>query len=223
MLKTMSTNKLFTLVILSAVTVMIIITFVFWGIGPRDNPTDTVLAEVEKEKITLDEFWRAYDNEYKRVRETVAGDEEMQKLNLKDRVLEQLVDRKVLIAASEKAGITVTDKELQESIMGTRYFQKNGVFDKAVYEKALRLNRLTPRVYESMLKNDLVINKMTRLIGETTELSPDEIKMIDSLGGVDRGQLVEILRSGKSGASVKAYIEGFKGQLKININRDLIS
>ncbi|MBI5739378.1 MAG: SurA N-terminal domain-containing protein [Nitrospirae bacterium] len=214
---------MFTLVILSAVTVMIIITFIFWGIGPRDNPTTAVLAEVAKEKVTVEEFWRTYDNEYKRIRETVGSDEEMKKLNLKERVLNSLVDRKVLLVAAQEAGITVTDKELQKEIIGTPYFQRNGVFDREVYERALKLNHLTTQAYEGMLKNDLVVLKMTRLIGETAELSPDEMKILDSMSGANQEQMLEVFRSSKSNMSVKAYIEGFKKQLDIKINSDLIS
>ncbi|RJQ43507.1 MAG: hypothetical protein C4538_12065 [Nitrospiraceae bacterium] len=223
MLKTMSTNKLFTLVILSAVTFMIIITFIFWGIGPKDNPTSAVLAQVEKEKITVEEFWRTYDNEYKRLREAGTKDEDLEKMQIKDKVLNLLVDRAVLLAAAQKAGVSVTEKEMQDSIINTQFFQRNGVFDRGVYERALKLNHMTPQLYEGMLKKDLIISKMTRLIGETTELSADDIKILDSLSGGNQQQLLEIFRSSKSTLSVKAYIEDFKHQLDIKVNKDLIS
>lgn len=223
MLKTMSTNKLFTLVILSAVTFMIIITFIFWGIGPRDNPTAAVLAQVEKETVSVEEFWRAYDNEYKRLRDSGAKDEDLEKMQIKDRVLDLLVDRVILLASAEKAGISVTDKELQNSIVNTPLFQRDGVFDRGVYERALKLNRMTPQLYEGMLRKDLIISKMTRLIGETTELSADDIKILDSLSGGNQQQLLEVFRSSKSTLAVKAYIEGMKSQLDVKVNKDLIS
>jgi peptidyl-prolyl cis-trans isomerase D len=223
MLKTMSTNKFFTLVILSAVTVMIIITFVFWGIGPKDNPSVQVLAQVDKEKVTFEEFWRTYDNEYKRAKESGSSDEEIEKSKLKDMVLAQLVDRKVLLVAAGRSGITVTEKELQQNIINTPYFQRNGVFDKEVYERALRLNRLTPQLYESMLKNDMIVNKMVRLIGETAELSAEEVNILKSLSGGNMEQLRKVFLSSKSNMSVKAYVEGYKRQLEVQVNRDLIS
>ena len=214
---------MFTLVILSAVTVMIIITFIFWGIGPKGNPTSAVLAQVEKEKVSVEEFWRAYDNEFKRLKDNTAGDEELKNLNLKNRVLDTLVDRKVLLVAAQKSGITVSEKEMQQNIMRTPYFQRNGSFDKDVYERALKLNHLTVQLYESMLKNDLIVNKMTRLIGETSELSPEETKILDSLGGANQEQLREVFRSSKNSLAVKAYVDGFKRQLDVKVNRDLIS
>lgn len=214
---------MFTLIVLSAVTVMIIVTFIFWGIGPKSNPTEAVLAQVEKERVTVEEFWRAYDNEYKRAKDTAASEDEIKKLNLKDRVLELLVDRKVLLIAAEKAGLNVTEKELQDAIINTPYFQRNGVFDKTVYERALSMNHMTPQGFETILRNDMVINKMVKLIGETAELTAEEIKMLDSLSGGNQEQLQEIFRSSKSNMALKAYIEGFKRQLNIKINKDLIA
>jgi hypothetical protein len=223
MLKTMRTNKIFTLVILTGVTVIITIAFVFWGIGPKDTPNAQVLAQVDKYKVGFEEYWRAYDNAYKREKDEGVSDDQIKKLNLKERILETLVDRKVLLVAAERSGISVTEKELQDNIIRTPYFQRNGVFDKAVYERALRLNRMTPRVYEATLKNEMIINQMVRLIGETTELSAEETGILNSLSGGNMEQLREVFRSNKINTSVAAYIEGYKKLLDIKINKDLIS
>jgi peptidyl-prolyl cis-trans isomerase D len=223
MLKIFSSNKLASYIILVAITVIIIATFVFWGIGPKDTPQEAVVAQINDEKIFIEEFWRAYDNEYKRISETGAKKEDIEKLKLKDRVLELLVDRTVLLIAANKGKISVTENELQDAIINTAYFQRNGVFDREVYTRALRLNRMTPQSFENMLREDLMINKMTRLVGETAELSPEEVKMLDSLGGENQEQLLEVFRSNKANLALKAYVEGFKRQLDIKVNRDIIS
>ena len=224
MLKIMTTNKLASLIVLSAVTVMIIISFVFWGIGTKDKPQEAIVAQINDEKIHIEEFWRAYDIEYKRISEKGAKKEDIEKLNLKDRVLNSLVERTVMLIAAKDGEISVTENELQDAIKNIEFFQKNGVFDREVYVRALRLNRMTPQSFENMLREDLIINKMNRLIGETAELSSEEKKIIDSLsGGGTQGQLIEVFRSNKTNLAVKAYIEGFKKQLDIKINRDMIS
>ncbi|MBI5098288.1 MAG: SurA N-terminal domain-containing protein [Nitrospirae bacterium] len=223
MLKILSSNKLASYIILVAITVIIIATFVFWGIGPKDKPQEAVVAQINNEKIYIEEFWRTYDNEYKRISETGAKKEDIEKLKLKDRVLNLLVDRAVLLIAAKKGEIAVTENELQDAITNTTYFQRNGVFDREVYTRALRLNRMTPQSFENMLREDLIINKMTRLVGETAELSQEEVKVLDSIGGGNQEQLLEVFRSNKTNLAVKAYVEGFKRQLDIKINRDIIS
>jgi peptidyl-prolyl cis-trans isomerase D len=223
MLKMMNTNKMASLIILSAVSIMIIISFVFWGIGPKDKPQEAVVAQVNDDKIYVQEFWRAYDNEYKRMTEKGAKKEDIEKLDLKDRVLDSLVDRAVLLIAAEKGGISVSEDELQDAIKHLDYFQDNGVFNRDIYMRRLSFNHMTPQSFENMLREDLITKKLTRLIGETTELSPEEKNIINSLKGGNQEQLVEVFRTNKINLAVKAYVDDVKKQLHIKTNRDLIS
>ncbi len=223
MLKIMRSHKFFTVFLLSAITIMISVAFIFWGIGPKDNPSATFVAQINGERITLDQFWRAYDNEYNSLKEQYPDPKEIEKRDLEDRVLARLINTRVLLVAARRAGVTVTEKELQEAIKNKPYFQKNGVFDRNVYIRRLKFNRLTPQAYENSLRNDMIITKMSRLIAETAELSPDELKILDSIKGGNREQLAEIFRSTKSNRMINAYIEAIKRQLKITVNRDLIS
>lgn len=223
MLKMLSTSKFFSVFVLGAITLMITVAFVFWGIGPKDNTSIVYAATVEDVNIPMDEFWRVYDNKYKKVSEQYSDPEEIKKLNLEQMVLESLIDRTVLLIAAQNAGLTITDRELQQAIIDTPYFQKDGVFDQNIYLRALKLNRTTPQAYESSLKRDLLIFKMSRLIGETAELSPYELKMLDSMEGDNKKQLAEIFRSSKSSQTIKAYIDSIKREMEININPELIA
>jgi peptidyl-prolyl cis-trans isomerase D len=223
MLKIMQGNKFFTVFLLSAITIMISVAFIFWGIGPADNPAVSYVALIEDERITLDQYWRAYDNEYKRLRNQDTSPEDIEKLNLEDRVLATLVNRQVLLIAARKVGITTTKNDLQEAIINAPYFQKDGVFDRNVYERALKLNRTTAQAFENSVRNDIIVSKMSNLIGETAEISSDEVKILESMNAENKDQLRTIFRSSKISQTVEAYIESIKRQLDIQINRDLIS
>jgi len=223
MLKVMRGNKFFSVFLLALITGVITVAFVFWGIGPNTSPSATgVVAEIEGVKIPLEEYWRAYDNEYKRVREIYSDEEEIKKLNLKENILDALIDGTVIIIAARKAGITVTDKELQAEILQLPYFQKNGVFNQRIYERSLKLNRLTPQIFEEQLKNDMLYTKMSRLIRETVELTPEEMKTVESLKE-SNNQVAEAFYASKTNQALKAYIEGIKRKMEIRINWDLIS
>ncbi|MBI5050491.1 MAG: SurA N-terminal domain-containing protein [Nitrospirae bacterium] len=167
MLKLMRSHKFFTVFLLSAVTIMIIITFVFWGIGPKENPSNKIVAQVKNKKIAQQEYWRVHDNVERYYREIFKNEGDIKRLNLKEKVINDLIDREVLIIAAEDIGIRVTDKELQEAIVSNPLFHRNGVFGRDVYLRALKLYRVTPKEYESALKNEMVLNKMHRLIGES--------------------------------------------------------
>ncbi len=219
----MSGHKFFSVFMLTVITIMITVAFVFWGIGPKDNNAIEFVADIEGDKIALNQYWRAYDAEYKRLRDQDTKPEDIDKAQLGDRVLGRMIDRKVLMIAATKAGVSVTERELQEAIINTEYFQKNGVFDQAIYERALKLNRLSPLRFEESLMEDLIITKMSRLIGETAELSPEELKILESIQGGNKEQLTEVFRSSKSNQTIKAYIESIKRKLDITVNRDLIT
>jgi peptidyl-prolyl cis-trans isomerase D len=225
MLEIMRSHKFFSVFLLGAVTFMIIITFVFWGIGGNGDSSDKkagVLAEIEGEPLFIEEFWRVYDNEYKRVRESYPNDEELKKLNLKDKVLDSLIDRKVIVITAQKAGMTVTEKEVQNEILQFDFFQKDGVFNQEVYERSLKFNRWTPQAFEEQVKNDLLFDKMSRLIEETIEYTPSELQMIESLGQ-SNAQIADAIRNSKKNQALKTYVEGVKRKMEIRVNRDLIS
>jgi peptidyl-prolyl cis-trans isomerase D len=223
MLKIMQSHKFFTVFVLGAITVMISVAFIFWGIGPADNAAIDFVALIEDERITLDQYWRTYDGEYKRQREQNKTPEEIEGLNLEDRVLATLVNRSVLLIGAQKAGVTATESELQEAIINTPYFQKDGVFDQNIYKRALKLNRITTQAFENSVRNDIIISKMSNLIGETAELTADEMKIIDSMNTENKDQLRQMFRSSKSSQAVQVYIESIKRKLDIEINRDIIS
>ena len=214
-------NKFFSVFLLSAITIMISVAFIFWGIGPQDNAAVQFVAQIEDDNILLEEYYRAYDSEYNRLRDQYT-DDEIEKMNIPDRVINALIDRRVILIAAENAGITVTEKELQDAIMRAPYFQRDGVFDVNVYERSLKINRISPTNFENSMRSDLISAKMTALIGETVELSSEETKILDSIQGDNKDQLTQIFLSSKSQQTVNAYIESLKRQLDIVLNRDLI-
>ncbi len=220
MLEIMRNSKFFSYLLI-AIIFAITISFLFWGIAPPD-PTSLVIAQIEGEQISIEEFWQAYDREYKRAREVYTDEEEIKKLNLKENVLMALVDRKVILIAAEKAGIDVTDKELQEEIMKLPYFQRDGVFDSDMYVRALKLNRMTPQIFEEQFKDDIIYTKMSRMIRETVELSAEELKTIESLKE-SNAQIAEAFISSKSNQAMKVYADSIKRHFDVKINWEQIS
>jgi peptidyl-prolyl cis-trans isomerase D len=204
---------------------IIIITFVFWGVGTVDKTGNVeVIAEVGQHKITVEEYWKAYDSTFRFYKEVYkdAFNEKMQK-DLKEKVLDSLMDEKVLLIASKEAGISVSDEELQDSISGERAFLKNGVFDKDVYINRLRLNRITPEVFENMKRQELTYEKMRRLVELSVDATALDIQLPQPSGNEQAADMIrQAVMGDKKGKAVKSFIEGYKKSLKIKINRKLI-
>ncbi len=221
MLKVMRSNKFFSVFFLGFLTIAISIVFVFWGIGPQQNSSSVIVAEVNKSRITLTEYELAYESAYRRAREIYKTDEEMKKLNLRNRVLDELIDRRVLMNAAKDAGITVSEDEVREVIMNQPAFKKNGVFDKDVYLRRLKLSRMTAGLFESEVRRDLLINKIRRLIGETVELTGIDVDF-PYIKEDAKDKLKENFLFAKREMAVKAYVEGLKRGLEIKINQNYI-
>jgi peptidyl-prolyl cis-trans isomerase D len=198
---------------------IVILSFIFWGVGTVDKSTTVPLAEVGKEKISLDEYWTAYDRAREFYRNISKGSftEEMEKqLNLKQKVLNSLIDDTVLLAEAKKAGIQVSDAELEDAILNEPSFLRDGKFNKEVYLRTLQLNRLTPEYYESLKRKELVLTKMRRLIGESVDLT-DEMMNDPALAQMRQSFLIQLRDK-----AVKSYVEGLKKQMKIKVNQQLI-
>lgn len=196
---------------------IVILSFIFWGVGTIDKSINVAVAEIDKEKVSLEEYWRAYDRVREFYRETLKEGftEEVEKnLNLKQKVLDILIDERVLLIAAKKAGLTVSEKELEEAIINDPAFMRDGRFNRDVYIRTLELNRLTPQIYESMRKKELLLTKMRRVITESVDIPQVDLKD-DAL----RQAMLSSMREG----AVKSYVEGLKKGLKIKVNQQLIS
>lgn len=205
---------------------IVILSFIFWGVGTVDKTSSGgIVAEVGKQRITQEEYYRAYDNAFKFYRDLYKEkfDEEMQKkLKLKDTVLDSLIGNRVLLLAAEENGIRVSDEELNEAITNEPAFMRSGVFDSRVYQNTLRLSRMTPEVYEPMKRQELVITKMTRLI----ELAANP-PVIDLSGVSADEQTLKVMKDAlindARDKAVKSYINTYKKSLKVKEYRQLIS
>ena len=207
---------------------IVILSFIFWGVGTVDKTSGVeTAAEVGKYKITAEDYWKNYDRTSRFYRELYkdAFNEEMEKkLNLKENVLNSMVNEKVLLIAAKETGISVSDQELQDTISREPAFMNNGVFDKDLYLNRLRLNRLTPEEFENATRQELTVTKMRQLI----ELSVDPT-YIDAPAGQTSGNeqaakmINEAALRDKKEKAVNSFVEGLKKNIKIKINTKLFT
>jgi hypothetical protein len=205
---------------------IVILSFIFWGVGTVDKSDQRdVVAEVGPYKISAQDFWQTYERVFNRYRDIYKDkfDEAMQeKLKLKENVMNSLVEEKVLLTVAKRNGVTVSDAELNEAIKNEPAFMQNGVFDTRVYQNRLRLSRLTPEGYEAARKQELIADKMRRLIELSVNLPadlPDTGSSDEKTAKALRDAMVLNARMN----AVKAYVKGVEKGMKIKIYEDRIS
>lgn len=167
--------------LLTIFVTLIAIVFVFWGfygdfniqnIGGND------VASVNGEKITIQDFQSEYQNTlrfYENILKNKLTPEMLERFNVQQMVLNQLIDQKLIVQGAKSLGLKVTDKEVLDSIIQTPAFQKNGTFDKEQYLNLLKANRLNPSGYETNIRLGLLQRKILNMIRNYIAVSDDEV------------------------------------------------
>ena len=158
---------------------IIIVVFVFWGIGSYTGPKGLV-ASVNGKNITEVEFQRAYAMMEDNLRRSIPNltPEMLKSFQLEQRVLQTLMQDKLIEDEAERAGLTISAYELRAVLEQLPYFQKDGKFDPEVYKDVLSKNRLTPRQFETDQAKSMLPAKLQRLVTAGAYVDPTAVKAI---------------------------------------------
>jgi len=162
----------------------VIITFIgtlfYWGMGTRaDSGNPGVLATVGDTRILRSEYAEAYKQQeefLRRIYGQQADARLFEAMNLRQRVLEDLINRVLILQEAERAGVTVTEGELVAEIKATPVFATDGKFSRERYLELLRANGLTPETFEGQIRQDLLRRKMVELVRGTAKVSEAEAR-----------------------------------------------
>jgi len=156
----------------------IVVVFVFWGVGSWTSHQEGVVATVDGEAISRQDYTNEYNRLMDQVRQNFGAgitDEMLKSLQLETQALNQLIDRLLLKQAAARLDLRVADEELVRSIRGIPAFQSGGVFDPRRYQQMLPLNRLTPETFEMMQRDALLFAKLQRVITDSVKVSEAEV------------------------------------------------
>ncbi|MCD6184606.1 MAG: SurA N-terminal domain-containing protein [Deltaproteobacteria bacterium] len=162
-----------------AILGVIIIVFVFWGVGSYNSKKDNVIAVVNGEKITINEYRETYENLLSQFRKRFGNnlnDEMIKMLRIKRQTVNMLIDRKLLINAAEKLKLRVTQDEVVSEIKKFPAFQTAGTFDKRLYSSILNRIRTTPEKFESEQSVSLLLNKLRLFITDCVKVPEEEAR-----------------------------------------------
>ncbi len=156
---------------------LIIVVFIFWGVGRIESKKKMVAATVGDHLITIGEFDRTYNNlleYYTKIFGDRLSPELLKKMNIKQQVLDQLISAALFLQEAERIGIRVSKEELKEAILRYPAFQREGRFDRELYLQTLRRQGLEPGDFEEMVLRELMIRRMEELIGDMAIVLPEE-------------------------------------------------
>jgi peptidyl-prolyl cis-trans isomerase D len=156
----------------------IVIVFIFWGGYSYTEKKASRVAVVNGSYIGIREYQSMYNNLLEQMRRQFGGQfssELLETLNLKGQALDQLINRRLILAEAGMLKFDVSREELQNAIVSYPAFQTNGRFDPLRYQQALRYSRLTPQEFEASQREDLLINKVEQFIARGTKVLESEM------------------------------------------------
>ncbi len=145
------------------ILVIIIIPFVFWGMGGVFNSGNTnSLAKINNVNVSTQEFIE-YLNESKINQEVIRDNLNN---NILEQLLSQLISMKILEMEIKDLGIKISENSLASNIKNNESFQDdNKKFSRVKYEKFLLANNMTASNFENALKKTLSQQQLFNYIG----------------------------------------------------------
>jgi peptidyl-prolyl cis-trans isomerase D len=144
--------------------------FVGWGSYTFGSKAGNVakVGDIEIEQTKLNMVYSSLYNQYNQMMQGALDDKKAQELGLVKQAFSRLETQAKVLNFAKDMGIVVSDAEVAQRVQELRIFQKDGVFNKEIYEGYLKSQRLRAKVFESTLREEMIIEKTFSLLPMNT-------------------------------------------------------
>ena len=232
--------------IATAVLGLLIIPFAVLGVNEyMTTGTDDAVAKVEappswwqsapgwwpvsmlwqSEEVTLEEFRAGFEQARQQQRQSLGENFDPRQFETQEnklKVLEQLIDQKVLQLTAKRSGIAVSDAAVRQSIASEPAFQVDGKFDSTRYSLMLssQVPALTPAGFEKQQRDRLLMALIPQGISDSDFVTTKELDRLIKLLGETRDVTIAALPAPAldtapvSDAQIKAWYDGHGADFK---------
>ncbi len=176
--------------------------------GQDDDPATSAAAIVNGNVISFNDFQTTYSNLYQ-LYQNIYQDQFSpaleRELKLADKSLNSLIDQVLLMEEAQRLGLEVSKQELVDAIAQIEVFQQDGQFSKERYLQVLSYQRMTSDQFETMQRNELLVQKVRDRLQEGVTVTQQDI--IDEFRA--RNDKINL-------AFVKLAPERFESQVKVS-------
>ncbi len=153
---------------IQAIVLVIVLVFVFWGVGANMMDKRDSAIVVNGEDISYQEYQRVYEQILSSFRQRFGGavpKELLKSLGIENQAKSQLIQQALLRQGAADMGLLVSAPEVQKNIQEMPQFQENGTFNMDKYKAILAANRRTPHKYEKAMRVDMLSTMAVKSIG----------------------------------------------------------
>jgi peptidyl-prolyl cis-trans isomerase D len=194
----------------------------WWESAPQWWPASMLW---QREGVTQDEFRAAFEQARQQQRQAQGeafDPREFESVDNKRKVLEQLIDQKVLALASKRAGIVVGDAAVQKMILSEPAFQIDGKFSQEQYQMLLssQVPAISPLKFQEDQRERLRMMLVPQAISDSDFVTEGEQERMWKLLGETRDIGIALLPPAAedatpvSDADIKAWYDGHKDDFK---------
>ena len=125
---------------------IIILPFVFWGMGDVfRGGNQNVIATIDSKKISTQEFI----NYLRKLNLNKEQIDNLPRTDLIEKILSEYIGKKVMEIEIEKLGISINDNALRDIIKNDKLFYKDDKFSRTEYEKFLLKSGISAPIFEA--------------------------------------------------------------------------
>jgi peptidyl-prolyl cis-trans isomerase D len=154
---------------------LLIIPFALWGINQYFSGSGNLeAAKVGDSSISLLEFQRAFQQQRQQLPQL---DPDL----LKNVVIQQLVNERLLLLAADKLGLRIGDQQLSQAIQSAAAFQEEGIFNTERYKGLLKAQGYSEPAFEESLRRSLVMDQLQQGVVTSAIVTPAEVDKLTEL------------------------------------------
>lgn len=157
---------------------LLIIPFALWGINKYfGSGGKLVAATVNGSEISQREFQQAFYEQRTRMQQMLGAQYNAQLFDpqIKQRVINELVDRELLMQNADEAGYRVSDQTVIATIQGIDAFRQDGVFSKALYQQQVQAQGQSPAGFERRVKRMILTGQLPDGLASTVFVTDAEL------------------------------------------------
>ncbi len=157
-----------------AVLGIIVVVFVFWGIGSGNQATSQVVATVNGKRIT--------DTRFHKVMRTVTRSQgrnmtEEEQAAMARRVIANLISEEVILQEADDLGIEISDEEIARYILDYDAFKDESArYSGELYLRHLKRLGTTRALFEEDLRHQLTLERLFNIAVASVAVADDEVR-----------------------------------------------
>jgi peptidyl-prolyl cis-trans isomerase D len=196
---------------------LLIIPFALWGINEYlGNGGRLAVADVNGTEISQGEFQQAFYEQRGRMQQMFGEQYDARLLDpqIKQRTINLLIDRELLLQYANEMGYRVSDKTVVATIQSIDAFREDGAFSTGLYQQQVQAQGQSPAAFEQRVKRLMATSQLPDGLAATVLVTDAELDKAIKLQEQTRDFQYLILPTSKyqdesvaNEAAIKAYYE----------------